>query len=323
MSQQTIFAGMIFIVVLLMMQAFVAPVMGSRRAARNRLRSRIKSLASSNDGASHTALLRQKHLQQLTPFERRLETLPYMERLSILLSQAGLEYPAHRVAGLGIVLASIGGLLAFVRTDNLVMTLIVGVVAGVAPIVYVQWRRDKRLREFEEQLPDALSVVARSLKAGLPFSESIKMVSTEMEGAVGQEFGRLFAELNYGGDVRSALFGLLERIPSIAVMAVVTAVLIERETGGNLADVLDRIGNLIRQRFRFQRSVRTLTSEGRSTAWIASIAPFAVAAVLEIFKPGWVTYFAADPLGKQLFIGAFILMILGILWLKRLVNIDI
>jgi tight adherence protein B len=220
-------------------------------------------------------------------------------------------------------LAAILGLLTYARTENLVFGLLVSVLAGLSPLLYVRMRRRRRLRDFEEQLPDALSVIARSLKAGLPFTESIKMVSTEMDGPVAEEFGRVFAELNYGGDVRSALFGLLERTPSVAVMAVVTAVLIERETGGNLADVLDRIGNLIRQRFRFQRSVRTLTSEGRSTAWVASVAPFAVAAIVELSKPGWITDFVADPTGEELFLGAFALMIIGIVWLKRLVNIDV
>ena len=149
------------------------------------------------------------------------------------------------------------------------------------------------------------------------------MVSTEMEGVVSDEFGRVFAELNYGGDVRSALLGVLERTPTIAVMAVVTAVLIQRETGGNLAEVLDRIGGLIRQRFRFQRSVRTLTAEGRGTAWVVSIMPFALAVLMEVLKPGWVRTLVADPSGKQWFIGAFVLMVVGILWLRKLVNIDV
>ena len=323
MTQETLFAGMIFVVVLLMTQAFVAPVMGSRQAARKRLRQRIRNLATTSDGSTHAALVRQKYLQSLSPLERKLESLPHVERLAAIVSQAGMNFPAHRLLILGALLGLTAGAALYVRTDSLVAGLLAATVAAAAPVMYVNRKRMKRLRDFEERLPEALSVIARSLKAGLPFSESIKMVSTEMEGPVSDEFRRLFAELNYGGDVRSALFGLLERVPSVSVMAVVTAVLIERETGGNLADVLDRIGNLIRQRFRFQRSVRTLTSEGRSTAWIASVAPFAVAMILELFKPGWVTGFAADPLGKQLFIGAFVLMVIGILWLKKLVNIDV
>jgi tight adherence protein B len=323
MAQETLFAVMIFVVVLLMSQAFVAPVMGARRAARHRLRERINVLGGTTEGQMHASLVRQKYLQQLTPLQRRLESLPYMDRLASLISQAGLDYPAHKVILISLGLATLAGLLTLGKTESYVLSLLAVLFGASLPPLYIQTRRAKRLRKFEEQLPDALSVVSRSLKAGLPFSESIKMVASEMEAPVGDEFGRVFAELNYGGDVRSALFGMLERVPSIAVMAVVTAVLIERETGGNMADVLERIANLIRQRFRFQRSVRTLTSEGRGTAWVVAIAPFALAAVLEMMKPGWITDLIADPLGQRLFIGAFCLMVVGILWLRRLVNIDV
>ena len=176
---------------------------------------------------------------------------------------------------------------------------------------------------FEEQLPDALSVIARSLKAGMPFSESLNMVSSEMHEPINKEFAQVFNELNYGGDLRSALLGLLARMPIVAVMAVVTAVLIQRETGGNLAEVLERIASLLRERFRFQRSVRTLSAEGRGTAWVVSVMPFILAAISEIMKPGWISGLVNDPMGKPLTIGAFILMVFGIIWLKRLVNIDV
>lgn len=323
MSHETLFGSMIFVVVLLMTQAFVMPLMGSRRAARNRLRERVKALGSSAEGGSHASLVRQKYLQKLSPLERRLESLPHMDRLAARISQAGMEVPAHRIVGLGFFLAATAGPLSTLHTDSIVLPIVIAALAALSPLFFIHRRRRKRLEQFEEQLPDALSVAARSLKAGLPFSEAVKMVSTEMEGAVSQEFGRVFSELNYGGDVRSALLGLLERMPTIAVMAVVTAVLIERETGGNLADVLERIGALIRQRFRYQRSVRTLTAEGRGTAWVVAIMPFGLAAVMELAKPGWVSDLAVDPTGQELFISAFVLMVIGILWLRRMVNIDV
>jgi tight adherence protein B len=191
------------------------------------------------------------------------------------------------------------------------------------PFFILMQRRRRRLQAFEEQLPNALSVVARSLKAGLPFSESLNMVSKEMKEPVSKEFGQVFNELNFGGDLRSALLGLLVRIPSVAVMAVVTAVLIQKETGGNLAEVLERIATLLRERFRFQRSVRTLTAEGRGTAWVVSIMPFLLAGITEFLNPGWVSNLVSDPFGQQLAIGAFVLLVLGIIWLKYLVSIDV
>jgi tight adherence protein B len=149
------------------------------------------------------------------------------------------------------------------------------------------------------------------------------MVSNEMKEPVSKEFGQVFNELNFGGDLRSALLGLLVRIPSVAVMALVTAVLIQRETGGNLAEVLERIASLLRERFRFQRSVRTLSAEGRGTAWIVSIMPFLLAGMTETLNPGWVSNLVSDPFGQELAIGAFALLIVGIIWLKYLVSIDV
>ncbi|MGB5254634.1 MAG: hypothetical protein WBN68_18150, partial [Sedimenticolaceae bacterium] len=181
MTQETLFAGMIFVVVLLMTQAFVTPVMGSRGAARRRLRDRVRALSTTSEGGTHAALVQKKRLQRLSPFERRLESVPFLTRLSAVLSHAGLDYPAYRIVAAGILLAAVFGLLAYARTENLVFASLASTLAGLSPMFYVQLRRRRRLRDFEEQLPDALSVVARSLKAGLPFTESIKMVSTEMD----------------------------------------------------------------------------------------------------------------------------------------------
>jgi tight adherence protein B len=246
-----------------------------------------------------------------------------MDRLAALTSQAGLEQPAHRILLQSLLFALTTGLAAGWYTGEPHIALLLAAGAAYLPFLLLMHRRNKRLQLFEEQLPDALSVVTRSLKAGMPFSEALNMVCKEMKAPVNKEFGQVFNELNYGGDLRSALLGLLVRIPTVAVMAVVTAVLIQRETGGNLAEVLERIANLLRNRFRFQRSVRTLSAEGRGTAWVVSIMPFILAAISELMKPGWITGLAKDPFGQQLIIAAFILMVIGIFWLKRLVNIDV
>jgi len=323
MDEKTLFGFMIFIVVLLMSQAFVAPLMGSRRAARQRLRQRIRTLGETVGGESHAVLLRKRQLQDLSRFERWMESMPMMERLAVLASQAGQERPAHRLVLRSGALALFGGFFAVWYSGDPLIALLLAAGAAYLPFFLLLRRRSKRLQLFEEQLPEALSVAARSLKAGLPFSEALNMVSKEMKAPVNKEFGQVFSELNYGGDLRSALLNLLARMPTVAVMAVVSAVLIQRETGGNLAEVLERIAGLLRARFHFQRSARALTAEGRGTAWVVSIMPFALAAISEVMKPGWVTGLVSDPVGQQLTLGAFVLLVVGILWLKRLVNIDV
>lgn len=323
MNEATLFGLMIFIVVLLMSQAFVAPMMGSTRAAKRRLRQRIRSLGETADGGTHAALVRKKQWQNLSRFEQWLESLPMMEPVAILVVQAGLERPAHRIVQRSALFALSVGLLTGWYTGDLLTALLLATAAAYLPFFALMRRRRRRLQAFEEQLPNALSVIARSLKAGLPFSEALNVVSKEMKEPMSKEFGQVFNELNFGGDLRSALLGLLARMPNVAVMAVVTAVLIQRETGGNLAEVLERISALLRDRFRFQRSVRTLSAEGRGTAWVVSVMPFLLAAISELINPGWITSLVSDPIGQQLTIGAFVLMVAGILWLKYLVNIDV
>jgi tight adherence protein B len=323
MDKTTLFGFMVFVVVLLMSQAFVVPMMGSSRAAKRRLRQRIKSLGESADGESHAALVRKKQWQHLSRFEQWLESLPLMESLATLVLQAGQQRPAYHVVRQSLLLALSVGVITAWFSGDLLSALLLAAGGAYLPFLLLTQRRRKRLQTFEEQLPNALSVIARSLKAGLPFSEALNMVSKEMKEPVSKEFGLVFNELNFGGDLRSALLGLLVRIPSVAVMAVVTAVLIQRETGGNLAEVLERIATLLRERFRFQRSVRTLSAEGRGTAWVVSIMPFLLAVVTELLKPGWITNLMSDPFGQQLAIGAFILMVVGILWLRYLVSIDV
>jgi tight adherence protein B len=323
MDETTLFGFMVFIVVLLMSQAFVAPIMGSSRAAKRRLRQRIKNLGESTDGESHAALVRKKQWQHLSRFERWLESLPLMDSVATLVLQAGLQRPAYHVVRRSLLLALSVGLIAGWYSGDLLTALLLAAGAAYLPFFILMHRRRKRLQAFEEQLPNALSVIARSLKAGLPFSEALNMVAKEMKEPASKEFGQVFNELNFGGDLRSALLGLLVRIPSVAVMAVVTAVLIQRETGGNLSEVLDRIAALLRERFRFQRRVRTLSAEGRGTAWVVSILPFVLAVITELLKPGWIVNLVSDPVGQQLAIGAFVLMVVGILWLKYLVSIDV
>jgi tight adherence protein B len=202
-------------------------------------------------------------------------------------------------------------------------SLLMAALAGAVPILRLKRRRAKRLARFEEQLPDALTVAARALRAGLPFNEAIKLVSQEVKEPVGTEFGIVFSEINYGGDARTALLGLQERVPSVTVMAMVTSVLIQRETGGNLAELLDNLSDVLRKRFRFQRSVRTLSSEGRTTAWILSLLPFVLAAVISLINPDFLPMLTEDPAGRKLVMMAFGLMTVGILWLSRIVRIDV
>ena len=323
MSDQTIVILMIFAIVFLIAQSFVQPLMGNSARARQRLRERINTLAGDQQAARHQSLVRERYLKDLSPLELRLLGLPGMDRLQTFIDQAGSSQRPHYLVFASLGLALVGGVVAGYLLNSLPAALLVGFMVGSLPFLMLMRKRAERLTRFEEQLPDALTIMARAMRAGLPFTEALNLVSQEMKPPVGQEFGIIFTEINYGGDARSALLGLLERVPNVAVMAMVTSVLIQRDTGGNLAELLDKLSEMVRQRFRFQRSVKTLSAEGRLGAWIMSLLPFVLAGLLSITTPEFIPMLTEDPTGRKLIVGAFGLMIVGILWMRSIVRIDV
>lgn len=323
MSQNTQFLVMVFIVVLLLSQSFVTPLMGAGAKARRRLRSRIQGLKSDPEALERTSLLRERYLRKLSPTARFFESLPALEPWRKLIEQAGKEYLVYHFMLAVLVSSIMPAALTWGLLGWRLEALLVAVAGGAAPFIWLLRVRSQRMAKFEEQLPEALSVMARSLQAGLPFSESMKVVGMEMSPPVSTEFQAVFNDVNYGGSVRNALFGLLERIPTVAVMAMVSAILIQRETGGNLAEVLDRLADLVRQRFRFQRSVKTLTAEGKMTAWVAALMPFGLGGMFYAVDPDWIKNLTEDPLGQKMVIFGFVWMVIGILVISKIVRIDV
>ena len=323
MSDQTIVILMIFAIVFLVAQSFVQPLMGSSARARQRLRERINNLAGDQQADRHLSLVRERYLKDLSPLEVKLLGLPGMDQLQTLIDQAGSSQRPHHLvlASLTFALAA-GGAMGYLL-QSAPAAVLMGLMVGALPFMMLMRKRSERLARFEEQLPDALTVMSRAMRAGLPFTEALNLVSQEMKPPVGQEFGIIFTEINYGGDARSALLGLLERVPNVAVMAMVTSVLIQRDTGGNLAELLDKLSEMVRQRFRFQRSVKTLSAEGRLGAWIMSLLPFVLAGILSITTPDFIPMLTEDPLGRKLILAAFGLMVVGILWMRAIVRIDV
>jgi tight adherence protein B len=246
-----------------------------------------------------------------------------LDPLRTLIEQAGKEYLAYHVLLAALAIGVAAGLVGALFFGWGIEALIAAAIGLASPFIWMKRLRSTRLAKFEEQLPDALSIVARSLQAGLPFSEAMSIVGAEMKDPVATEFQTVFNEINYGGSVRAALLGMLERMPTVAVMAMVSAILIQRETGGNLAEVLDRMASLVRQRFRFQRSVKTLTAEGKMTAWVVSLMPFGLGAVMYVLDPTWIKTLTENPLGQQMIMVAFVVMVIGIIWIRKLVRIDV
>lgn len=323
MSTRVLIVGAVFISVLLLLSGLAAWTLREEARHRRRLRARVKALAASEVEPETVSLLRQTTLNKLSPWEQRLELLAPLAPLRKLLEQAGLHFPAYRLLLLMVLLAAVAGLLALRFLFSPAAAPVAGLLAGVAPLLVLLIRKQKRLQQVEEELPEVLSMLGRSLRAGLPFTQALQLVTEELDGVVASEFGIVYTDLNYGGEMRPALNNLLERLPSPTISALVTAIVIQRETGGNLAEVVQQLELLSRQRFRFQRQLRTLTASNRTSAWIVGLMPFGLAAMLELMSPGSMRLMIDDPMGRQLLYLALGLEAVGALVLWRMVKIDI
>lgn len=321
LSDRVIVIGMVFIAVFLLMQGFLVPAFGENRQAQKRLKKRLRAIAREGQ-QGEISLVRRKYLRELSSLEGALQSLPGMERVEQLVEQAGQETPAYRVVLIALVLSAVAGVIGFLFLPLPIAVLLCLAVAAL-PFMRLVRLRSQRLARFEEQLPDALITMARALSAGHPFSDAMHLVAEEMAEPLAGEFRTTFMEINYGGDVRSAMLGLLRRVQSVTVMIFISSVLIQKETGGNLAELLGGLAAVVRDRFRFRRNVKTLSAQGRMAAWILSLLPFVLAGVLMLVSPNFIPMLTQNPIGRQLIVGAFVMIVIGILWMRKIVRIEV
>lgn len=318
-----LFVLMVFVTVILLIQGLVVPVFGESAKVRKRLQKRIADIEASGEAEAFSSLLREKYLRKLSPLERSLESLPAMELLAKRIEQAGHKILAYRLVLIAILLGA--GTLAFswIYFRMPLVAVAAAVVAAYLPFLKINLDRSKRMAAFEEQLPDAIDTMQRALRAGHPLAASLKFVADELDDPVASEFELTFGDINYGNDVRRAMLSLLARVPSVTVMALVTSILVQRETGGNLAEILNNISTIIRGRFKFQRKVRTYSAEGRMSAWVLAMVPLILFAALTMIAPDYLPALLDDPRGQNIVIYGFCSGVVGILWIRKILRIEV
>jgi tight adherence protein B len=244
------------------------------------------------------------------------------EHLQLLIDQAGLKITVGTLLGGSAVLA---GFVFYVLLNLGVWTLAAAgaaVLAALAPINVVKYKRTLRMRKFEEQFPEALDLLGRALRAGHAFTTGIEMVGAEMPDPLGPEFKLLYDQQNYGMPLPDALKLFAERIPVLDARFFVTAVLIQRESGGNLSEVLDNLAHVIRERFRVKRQIRVISAHGRITGWILVCLPPVLALVLFTINAETRQLMFNDPMGQQMMMGAAGLQIVGTLIMRKIINVE-
>lgn len=322
-SGMLIFVGLIFATVFLLFQGLTIPVFGESAQARKRLQKKLAEIQSANDETELSSLLREKYLHKLSPWEQQLESLPYMEQLANAIEQSGNKYCAYRVVSLSIVLGLFAAVVSWTLFRLWYVPPLAGLVTAYLPFMKINMDRKSRLALFEEQLPDAIETMTRALRAGHPFTAALKLIADDFDDPIASEFELTFGDINYGNDVRRAMLGLLGRIPTVSVMALVTAVLVQKESGGNLAEILNRISDVIRGRFRLQRKVRTLSAEGRMSAWVLAMVPLMLFAVLMASSPDYLPVLLEDMRGQKMIVGSIVSASIGILWIRRILRIEV
>jgi len=302
-------------------------VLSEKMGIRNRrIKQRLNALTSETAAEEEEILypiLRDDKLSEIPTVNRILSKFRFSHNLQRLIDQAGIPVKAGALV-LGIL--SLGGLaflLVLYLLNNLILAFVAVFVAGSLPYLYVRRRKRKRKEEFESLLPEAMDIMTNALKAGFSFESSLSMVAREIPDPVGIEFAVAFEEQNLGASLSEAFSNMEKRIESEDLSLFITALLIQRKTGGNLVEILEKIGNTIRERFRLRREVRIFTAQGRFSGFILVLLPMVVAVAISFLNPEYLKILLVERIGNYLLGAAIIMQIVGIWVIRRIINIQI
>jgi tight adherence protein B len=319
-----LFAILAFFAVVLLVEGAYVWWNDARGPEAKRIERRLRLMsAGSQDGGEKLSILKERLLAESPALQRMLLATPRVHALDRLLEQSGLHWSVARFLTLTMAGAAVGLALGILLSWPAVLVALACVLIAMLPLVRVLGSKRKRLVQIDQQLPDALEMMSRALRAGHAFPSTLKMVGDEMNEPIAAEFRIAFDEVNYGIPMQNALLNLATRVPITDFRYFVIAVLIQRETGGNLAELLDNIAAIVRARHKLAGTIRVLSAEGRLSAWILCILPFGLAFVIYLINPTFLSILRTDPAGIRLVIGALLLMLVGIVWIRKIIRIRV
>lgn len=280
--------------------------------------------AGSAQGADESVdLLQRVTYSDVALLDALFRRLAFTRRLKAIITQADSSWTVGRLVATTILIFAVTDWLASIFVPSLILGLILASGLALLPYVSVSIQRQLRFRKFEETLPDAIDLMSRALRAGHSVSAAIEMVSQEVANPTGAEFRKTFEQQNFGLPFREALEGLAVRIPLADLQFLVTAILVQKETGGNLAEILDKTASVIRERARLKGQLRIYTAQGRLTSWILGLLPFIMFLLITLVSPKYTHVLIEDPLGQRLVLIGLVLMGLGFYVIRRIVNIKV
>nr|WP_319554862.1 type II secretion system F family protein [uncultured Vibrio sp.] len=320
-GQLPLFLLLLFLSVFFISQALIMPSAGKKVKHRHLIQ-RIKENHKNIDQES-ISLLKENSLKNLSGIERFLVKFSLFEVFKKKLELAGIDTTFGKFLFLSFISGVITSLI-FILFDQ-PWYLGVGVALAIWLVEYfmIKKRIGDRLMKFEEQLPEALDIIKRVLQAGQPINQAFGEVGSEMPAPIGPEFKNTFSLLNYGYDMRLAIMQMSERVPTVSMMAFSSAVLLQKETGGNLIENIEKLSRVLRDRFKLARKIKTISAESRMSAWVLVLAPFAMYIIITIIKPEYIAPLHNHPTGIKMIIGGMISLFIGSMWIRKIVNFEV
>ncbi|MCI0354414.1 MAG: type II secretion system F family protein [Acidobacteria bacterium] len=321
-----IYLVVVGVFVLVAMLVFsLASGLDERTARARMLRDRLASLDRAQDRqpSEELALLRDELLSEIPALDSMLRRSVRVQRLQHFLQQANMQVRAGKFLMISVALGLFFGVLGLELSNRADLAFIFFVLGGALPYFYASYLRTKRFHRFEEMFPEAIELLGRAIRAGHAFTTAIELIGNELGEPVAGEFRKMFEEQKFGLPVRDALLNLAERVPLIDVKFFVTSVMLQRETGGNLAEILDKLSYVIRERFKILRQVRVYTAQGRLTMVILMMLPPSVVVMFAFMDFNFIRVLWTDPIGHGLIAAGIVMQTIGFFLIRRIIHIQV
>lgn len=319
-STYALFLMLGFLAVFLLLEGLFQLWNSTRNPEVKRVRQRLRAMATGHSQSVPGALVKRRTLSKIALVHEMLSLIPGTQRLDRLLLQASSGQTVAFLLATCLLAVMAGAVLATAFHWTLVWGLALVIGLASLPVLRLRWIRSRRLNRLSTQLPDALDLICRALRAGHAFSSALSMVGNEAPEPIATEFKTTFDEINFGISTKDALTNLAVRVPIADMRFFVMAVIIQLETGGNLAGLLAMLSNLIRERYKLFGKIRVLAAEGKLSAYILTALPFFVAGAIQVVNPSYMRILFTDPTGISITMGALGMMVLGVFLLWRITS---
>jgi tight adherence protein B len=283
----------------------------------------VSTLRYTDDVSGEATVVRQEKHGPLPIIDRILAQSHLGTRLKRLIEKSGVETTPSAIIAASIIGALLGFVIASMVTTQAIARPLATVAGLIAPFVWLKHKATRRLKRFEEQFPEALDLLSRAIRAGHAFQTAMGMVADECPAPVGPEFKKTFDQQNFGLPLKEALNELAERVGLLDVKFFVTAVLIQRDTGGNLSEILDNLAHVVRERFKILRQVRVHTAHGRFTGYVLLALPAALACALMFINPDHMGLLFTERMGQLMVMGAIVMQTIGFFWIRQVIKIEV